>query len=276
MKPDHAMPGGCAIWRRCRGSAAKRGGANRPFFTISSVEIDDRYDHVSVRVDDDQLVADDDIFVILPAWDVPVEGRRNIIDRIIPRHEPADYDSPRNAIDAMEVTAMTAVVVANPPAIPIRNMDVSAIVLAPLTRLAPVMYPVLADVAAVLTPIFACIAAMIAAIFTGVATMLASILHSFVAAGALVLSRTAFVAPDIPFLMTDAFMPPGPLVPLRFSLVAACIPTPLMLHVLALHIASFDMSSGPFAMGARLDALLGTATRAVLRMSTTAAVAALR
>jgi len=100
---------------------------------------------------------------------------------------------------------MLAIVVANAPAIPIRDVNMPAVMVPALPRLTPIVHSVLADIAAVLAPAVACVAAMVPPIFTGVAPMFAPITNRLVPTSfALMVLGLAFVAPNVPFLMSRA------------------------------------------------------------------------
>jgi hypothetical protein len=69
-------------------------------------------------------------------------------------------------------------------------------------------------------------------------------------------AHIALVTADIPFVPANiALVPPGAVMPLRLSLMRARIPAPLMLRIMALHIAPLDMPPAPIAMRSRLCAL---------------------
>jgi phage-related protein len=114
----------------------------------------------------------------------------------------------------MEAMAMLAIVVANAPAIPIRDVNMPAVMVLALPRLTPIVYPVLADIATVLAPVVACVAAMVTPVFsdvtavfvpilTNIAAVLAPVFDPFTSPGsALLMSHPAFVM-DI---LTRAFL----------------------------------------------------------------------
>lgn len=105
---------------------------------------------------------------------------------------------------------MAAIIVANAPAIPIRDVNVLAVVLPAFARFATIVRPVLAGVAAVLPPIFA----GIAPVFAPILSLLMPPGFAFVVLRlALMVLRFAFVPPDISFLMTGALVPPRSFVP---------------------------------------------------------------
>jgi hypothetical protein len=136
----------------------------------------------------------------------------------------------------MEVTAMVAIVVANAPALPIRDVNVPAVVLAAFPRLAAIMCPMLTRIAAMVTPVFAC-----------VTTVFAPILSLLIPPGFALVLRFALMPPNVSFLMANALMSARPFVP-RAGAMALHIMTP---RAMPFRVTSITMALSALHMTAR-------------------------
>jgi hypothetical protein len=143
-------------------------------------------------------------------------------------------------IHAVEVAAMVAIVIANAPALPIRDVNMFAVVLAAFPRLAAVMCPVFTRITAMIAPVIPRVTSMVTPVFTGITAVFTPIFRP------LMPLRFALV-PDVPFLITDTFMPLHSFVP-RAGAMALHIMTP---RAMPFRVTSITMALSALHMTAR-------------------------
>lgn len=124
---DHAINARETKRHRCR-TNKRKGRQRRPLLrSFLSLQGYNRHDLPGIGVDNNELVADHDIFIAFVARHVAVKIARNCIDTIVARHEAADHDRPCHPRDAAEVMTMTAIIIADSRALLVVEMRAAMI-----------------------------------------------------------------------------------------------------------------------------------------------------